>query len=126
MLCIPPPSCFEIQLLGTSEIRPLFFNDGSSDFLVGFTLSVKSAGQPRFINANVAARRMQVSETIEKAAMSLSLAIAIARLLDQYLWDFSGNGVSFMDIADLELNRIERRRKRQGIRHSPEIDRHWI
>lgn len=47
--------------------------------------------------------------------MAHALAIAIARLLRENVRDFLRDGISFADIRDLELSRIQSLRKRHGV-----------
>ena len=104
----------------------MLLNDCCSDLLDCLILPMQLAGQTRFVDAYVTARGVQVSETVEQAAMARPLAIAITRLLSQNVWNFFGGGISFADIRDLELSRIQRPRKRPGIFDSLEVDGHLI
>jgi hypothetical protein len=54
--------------------------------------------------------------------MPLALAIAITRLLSQNVRNLFGDGISFADIRDLELSRIQRLRKGHGVFCLREVD----
>src|SRR5260370_42208735 len=81
------------------------------------------ACEESLLDTNVATRRVFCPKAIQKSAVALPFAIAIAGLLCENLRDFLCYLVCLPNISTLELNRIERRRKRHRIRSISEIDR---